>query len=622
MNRMRAIAMAVVAGALGALMLAGLFAAQASTAPSTSEEPVAAAAAREPAAVAAVPSGLDDFTFDSFDADYTLTRADDGTSRLRVVETIVAVFPETDQNHGIRRAMPDTFKDQPLRAHLESITDENGTPRPSEIEDVDGEFSVVSRADGYVHGRQTYVITYTLQNVTFDYLDSGLEFFWDVNGVGWAQPFGSVTARLHLDAELAGALTGRMACFQGYQGATDACGQIARADEGSGGAVITATAQSLAPYQTLTMAVGFAPGTFAAFDGSYFASPFGWLQVLAGLGVVGGAVLAVRARRRPLADEPGRPTIIAEYDPPAAVDALESAVLLGRKNKAIPAEVLEQSVVGSIRILESEGGWFSRPKLTAELVDPARADGDGRMLLDGLFPTGQPGEQYTFGRQDSRFSSAAQGILAAADRELTTRGLRRTVPRGTRLWPVLLTALSAVLVFVFGSAAVDRGVHGFGPLALIVASAILVVTVLRLVSRRPLSALGADTRDHLRGLEEFIGWAEADRIRMLQSPSGAERVPVDVNDPRQKLDLYEKLLPYAVVFGQEKEWSRQLAVLYTTVGASGPYWFAGTGGFDASSFSAGIGSLSSAASSSSSTGGTGGGGSAGGGGGGGGGGGV
>ncbi|WP_454117403.1 hypothetical protein [Microbacterium lacticum] len=106
---------------------------------------------------------------------------------------------------------------------------------------------------------------------------------------------------------------------------------------------------------------------------------------------------------------------------------------------------------------------------------------------------------------------------------------------------------------------------------------------------------------------------------MLQSPTGAERVPVDVNDLRQKLDLYEKLLPYAVVFGQEKEWSRQLAVLYTAVGASGPYWFAGTGAFDASSFASGIGSLSSAASSSSSTGGSSGGGSAGGGGGGGGG---
>jgi uncharacterized membrane protein len=107
---------------------------------------------------------------------------------------------------------------------------------------------------------------------------------------------------------------------------------------------------------------------------------------------------------------------------------------------------------------------------------------------------------------------------------------------------------------------------------------------------------------------------------MLQSPAGAERVAVDVNDPRQKLDLYEKLLPYAVVFGQEKQWSAELAVLYTAVGAAGPYWYYGTGAFDASSFSAGIGSLSSAAMSSSSTsGGSGGGGSAGGGGGGGGG---
>ena len=110
---------------------------------------------------------------------------------------------------------------------------------------------------------------------------------------------------------------------------------------------------------------------------------------------------------------------------------------------------------------------------------------------------------------------------------------------------------------------------------------------------------------------------------MLQSPSGAERVTVDVNDPRQKLALYEKLLPYAVVFGQEKAWSRELAVLYTAVGATGPYWYYGTGAFDAASFSSGIAGLSAAASSSSSTsGGSSGGGSAGGGGGGGGGGGV
>lgn len=575
-------------------------------------------------AVGEAPTGLDDFTFDSFDADYTLTRAADGTSRLRVVETIVALFPDADQNRGIRRAIADTYNGQPLKAHLVSITDENGTPRNEEVEDVDDEFSVVSRADDYVHGRQTYVITYTLENVTWDFPDTGLEFYWDVNGVGWAQPFGSVTARLHLGADLAAQLTGDESCYQGAEGAVDACASITRTAEPGGGAVITASSGALAANETLTMSVGFAPGTFQMFDSSYFASPFGWLQALAGLGAVAGGVLAVRARRRGLADEPGRPTIIPEYDPPRAVDALESAVLLGKKDKAIPAEVLEQAVAGSLRIIEGEPKWWGKKPLIAQLLDPSRADGDGRMLLEGLFPSGVIGEQYEFGRQDTRFSRVAQAILAAAETELGARGLRRRVPGWTRALPVLVTGAGAVIAMFLGFAAAGDGVDVVWPTIVTVTGFALLFVAVLISGRKPLTALGAETRDHLAGLEWFISWTEEDRIRMLQSPRGAERAPIDANDPRQKLVLYEKLLPYAVVFGQEKDWSKELAVLYTQVGTAGPYWYyGGSGTFDASSFASGLGSLSAAASSSSSTsGGSSGGGSAGGGGGGGGGGGV
>ncbi|MDM9073750.1 DUF2207 domain-containing protein, partial [Klebsiella pneumoniae] len=84
------------------------------------------------------------------------------------------------------------------------------------------------------------------------------------------------------------------------------------------------------------------------------------------------------------------------------------------------------------------------------------------------------------------------------------------------------------------------------------------------------------------------------------------------------LHLYEALLPYAVVFGQEKQWSQQLAARYE---GGSPTWYVGVSAFDASAFSSGIGSLSASVSATSS-GGAGGGGSAGGGGGGGGGGGV
>lgn len=612
-----------------ALAIAGVAVALAAgtASPAWAGPATAAAQVAPPASVASVAAaGVDDFSFSSMTADYTLTRAADGTSRLPVVETIVAQFPDADQNHGIRRQIPDSYNGQPLRPELISVTDGDGTPRPSEVEDQDGVFSVVSRSDEFLRGAQTFVLTYTLENVTWVFGDSGLEFYWDVNGVDWGQSFGRVTARLHLDASLAASLTGRMSCYQGVQDAKESCASISSTPDaagGSAGTVITAVADDVQPHQTLTIAVGFADGTFVTFDSGYLASPFGWGQLGAGLLAVGAGALGLRARRRELADEPGRPTIIAEYDPPRIVDALESAVLLGQSSKAIPAEVLEQAVRGSIRILESDGRGWGKPKLIAELVDRSKADGDGMMLLDGLFPGGAPGAQYQFGKQDTRFSKVAQKILAAAETELTARGLRRAVPLRARWLPILLAVAGAGLALGLGFVAIAAYVQPVLPWTVIGISVAIAVVVIGVCSRKPLTALGAETRDHLRGLEEFIRWAEADRIRMLQSPAGAERVAVDVNDPRQKLDLYEKLLPYAVVFGQEKQWSAELAVLYTAVGASGPYWYYGSGAFDASSFSAGIGSLSSAAMSSSSTsGGSGGGGSAGGGGGGGGGGGV
>ncbi|MDR7113493.1 putative membrane protein YgcG [Microbacterium trichothecenolyticum] len=561
-------------------------------------------------------AGVDDFSFESLDVEYQLGRAEDGTSTLTVVETFVALFPEFDQNRGMRRAIPDSYLGAPLHPELVSITDETGAPRAEETESEDGYYSMTSRADDFVHGRQTYVFTYTLQNVTHHFADTGVdEFYWNVNGVEWRQPFGRITARVTMPDDLEAARTGAQACYIGSQGSTQTCA-IEDAD-----GTIAASAENVQPYQTMTIAIGFAPDTFTEFDPNYLASPWGWLQSgVAVLGLGTALVLAAVTRRRHLRDEPGRPVIIAEYTPPRGIDALESAVLLGRTTKAIPAEVLEQAVVGSIRIEEGPPKWFGGTKLKAVLVDPSLADGDGRMLLPGLFPQGLPGEEFEFGRSDTRFSTTAQKVLKAASAEMSSRGLRRKVPLGARAWPVVIAILSAVLVLLFGIGALAGYVTAWVPILLIIGSVLVVLLVAGMVSRKPLTAAGAETRDHLLGLKEFIEWAEADRIRMLQSPQGAERVRVDVSDPRMKLKLYEKLLPYAVVFGQEKKWAEELAVLYGS--GNSPGWYSGSTGFNAAAFSAGISNLSTSASSSSTSGGSSGGGSAGGGGGGGGGGGV
>ncbi|MDZ8276758.1 DUF2207 domain-containing protein [Microbacterium aquimaris] len=572
-------------------------------------------------APAPAAADVDDFAFASMHADYTLGLDAEGHSTLHVVETFVAVFPEEDQNRGMRRVLPDTYNGQPLFPEFVSVTDGEGNPRPVDVEQDDGVFIMTSAEDDFVHGEQTYVFTYDLENVTWRFPDTGDEFYWDINGLDWRQPFGDVSVTLTVEPELAGSLTGAQACYAGGAGVTDSCRITANGAAG-GAVVIEAGGVALEPYETVTVAVGFDEDTFVLFDTSYLASPWGWAQGFAGLGMIGVVVFAIVHRARLLADAPGRPTIIAEFTPPKQVDALEGAVLLGRTSKAIPAEVLEQAIVGSIRILEGEKKLFGGARLQAQLLDRTRADGDGRMLLDGLFgPSAAPGAVYEFGKQDRRFSTSAQKIIKAANLELAYKGLRRPVANSARALPVLLSLGVVVLAVVLGFVAISSGADAGIPVLVMIGSVALSVVTMLLVSRKPLSAEGSEVRDHLKGLETFIAWAEADRIRMLQSPAGAERVSIDTGDRVQMIRLYETLLPYAVVFGQEKKWAQQLAVMYG-VGVA-PYWYYGTSGFNAMSFSTGIASLSAAASSSSSTsGGSSGGGSAGGGGGGGGGGGV
>ena len=71
----------------------------------------------------------------------------------------------------------------------------------------------------------------------------------------------------------------------------------------------------------------------------------------------------------------------------------------------------------------------------------------------------------------------------------------------------------------------------------------LAITVEIGTPRDLLSLLGARIR-----LPLYLEVAEADRIRMLQSPTGAPR------DKNEMVWFYERLLPYAVLWGVEREW--------------------------------------------------------------------
>ena len=590
------------------------------------------------AAPMTVATGVDDFSFTSMHADYRLGRDDEGHSTLATTETLVAEFPETDQNHGIRRQIPTHYRGEPTELSILSVTDATGRERAYETDtdsdDADNEYLFVTVAeDGFVHGEQTYVISYSQKNIAHypdDTTDE--EFYWEVNGTGWAQPFGAVSATVHVAADLVPALTGQTACYQGASTSGAACDTLASAADGDEW-VVKATATDLAPHEGLALAVGFDAGTFVPRDDSFTANVFPSIALLAALAALVTAGIGVGARTTRWRSQPGRPTIIAEYLPPAGVNLLQAGGVLGAKasGKSLTAQFLQFAVNGNVRVLEGDG----KNHYLLELRSRAGLDPTERAVLDALFPPDQAiGTIRDVKKADAKLGTALSAARSAARTQLLADGLREKKGGPLRGWLLGVAVVTGFVALIASIISFATEVAGAWPaLFLVVGLAAAIVTIAMTVDVRPLTASGAELRDYLKGVSVYISLAEADRLRVLQSPRGALRTPYRpdpatgavATEPVQVLKLYERLLPFAVLTGQEKEWSAVLGDYYAGANQQ-PDWYVGTAPFSAAYFATGVSafaaSTASGIASSSSGSGSSGGGSVGGGGGGGGGGGV
>lgn len=509
-----------------------------------------------------------DFEFESMSSDFYLGRDDGGNATLRTVETLVAVFPEYDQNHGIERALPLTYGDVHLDLQVVGVTDVNGVPMPYSRTD-DGGFAIlrIGSAATFVHGTVTYRIEYTQRNVVRAFSDTNAdEFYWDVNGTGWSQPFGSVSATVHLADGITDALTGESACYRGYEGSTDRC------DIEHNGTTFTARTSDLLPGQTMTIAIGFATSTFVdppILKDHWAFAILPWVL----LGLSGAALISIIAVRLFVwRDAKGRGIIIPQYSAPKDAYPMLAAELLGRNESALPAQIVRFAVAKVLAIRE----WPDKPKsqryelelLAGWPTVPEREN----WVLSGLFGILTIGQKVVLNPND-----VAIGDRMAKDRhhvalEVGKKGWRAKpttrIPRILR-WTTFAIA-GAALVIRFISAGLDVDPPGIGIAAFWCVVGWIVVSI----SATPptlITEAGAEVRDYLYGIRDYISLAEADRIRVLQAPGTAERI--DVSDESAVIKLYEKLLPYAMIFGIEKEWIAELGRHYSVTGQ--PDWYSG-----------------------------------------------
>ncbi|MGU3646659.1 DUF2207 domain-containing protein [Microbacterium sp. C23T] len=582
----------IAAGALVALVVAGAITLGVATASATAAA-IAARGSERPAVLNAVAAAsVDDFTFDSFQADYWLVRGTGERSRLLTTETIVARFPDFDQNKGMVRALPVVDSGIDLGTVVYTVTGADGAAIPWWTERDGDWIYVLTGDDSYVRGAQTYVITYEMSDVVLRYEDTAAdEFYWDTVGTDHAQPFDVVTADVHVATDAAaGLIEGRAFCYTGPHGSTEQCA-IERAAEPEplpdavqawaravGASATTAVAftagdEGLGPNENVTVALGFEQGTFAAPSPPPPPPYPWWLWILPGLALLSGIgglvfVLVVKAAAR---RNPDRSPVIVQYTPPDDESLTLSAGVLDVPERALAANVVDLAVKDAVEI-RATGDREDADDFEVVLRDSAGLDSDERRIVDTLFGrNAEPGADVDLGAFARKPPSRAVTYVRRIDEFTVQRGYRSKLPD----WITLLRGflqlaglpLAMLLIFFADGAFVVLDPLGqWGNVIYFAAlgSAFFAFIGLPFFSlpKSVLTVAGGMHKTYLEGIRDYLQLAEEDRLRAAQSPRTADLVSsgrrpygdAPGESGASVVNLYERLLPYAVLFGMEREW--------------------------------------------------------------------
>ena len=543
-----------------------------------------------------------------------LSRDDEHRSVLKTTETITADFPP-NQNHGLARDFVKEYDDHPTNFKLISVTGENN--KSLEYNWSDNQLRIGNSSE-YVSGKNTYVITYTQRDITRFYSDTDKdEFYWDVIGVQWRVPIENASIELTIDNGISSSTQTDLRCYFGFDRVTDKCDQVTK--DGDKYSIIV---NNLKAGEGVSVALGFSAGTFSHYKQPWWEKAFAvWSMVQAVLMLI--AILLTVVLYKMYNNTTGRKSelhpIAPEYIPPKDMSVAASAAIIKRydvlKGSALTAQLLDLAVRHFIKIYQvKEKSLFSAAEYEIEVIkniDTLKSE-EQELLTDmfGEVPIASQRMNLKDIQNSMSYFSRTSDNDGKVDKLLEDEyAILEENPTHKNKFQ---RRVKIILIC---------GILLLSPPLLIAALVLFMVS-----KTKSLTDKGLALRRYLEGLKMYIGVAEAERLKMLQSPEGALKIAEsgvkDTNDRGQLVKLYERTLPYAVLFGQEKDWSKQIGNYYEQAGKQ-PYWYSGVNSFNAAMFVDGVSGLSTttanASGYSASAGGSGGAGSAGGGGGGGGG---
>ncbi|MFH1711972.1 MAG: DUF2207 domain-containing protein [Patescibacteria group bacterium] len=507
-------------------------------------------------------------SIDSFHADLTVN--EDGT--LDVVETIAVTFKE--ERHGIIRDIPiqyrsDENNDVRFTVELASVTDDRGNSIPYVASDDYTDLSIrIGDADIVVFGPVTYIITYKAYG-TFFFFDDHDELYWNVTGTELDADISSSSATVKLPT---GAEATGLSCYTGIFGLTESDCEISESAQ-----LIDFSAEG-----NLTVAVGFTPDVITQIEPEYVdytaTDPYEsyyddwresferqrriatWIYRLLPLVVLAG--LLILRKRKGNKGKIRRP-IIAIYEPPEDLKPMEVSALLHGKisGRDFASAIVDLAVRGYIKITENKPkGW--RYKTTYEVEKVKEADDKlnewEKDLFGAMFYSTE--KTITSDRLRTRLGYARNRIASKIIRDLITKEYFHKRPS-------LVRETFGLLGFLFGFFGAIPMIYLAGEYSrslmpiysFVFSTALFFIVPIGLVPR---SKKGVAVMDEILGFKLFLKKAERYRIKW-----------------QEQENIFERYLPFAMVFGVADKWSHVFQVWLQETGHTykNPAWYSGKG---------------------------------------------
>ena len=543
---------------------------------------------------------------------------------VEVTETIDVRAEHDRINHGIFRDFPTRYQGRLGRQVHIDFTFEgatlDGMPVPASTEVINHGVRIkLGDPDKYVEeGEHRYVIRYraTRELGFFPQYD---ELYWNVTGTGWIFPIDVAEVRIHLPAP---AKFGQRAAYTGAEGSTASNAEVT---EEKPGEIAFATTAPLGEYEGLTVAAAFPKGLVDESAGA--SQTTAWLEdngpPLVGAGALIGLLAYFYYAWQRAGRDPRPGTVVPLFSPPEGITpaGMRYVTKMAADNRTFAAALVDMGVRGHVRLVEEDGGWFSRNKTRIERTDgPASLPPDEDAALRSLVSTGDSivmekknyaafiaakkslesvlKDQFEGTAFKRNYGWAAAGLLFFFAALWATSAAIVAAADTTSVWQIGVTlgclALAAIMAFLvhdsswFGK--VVCALVGF--VAFVIAAAVgfpMFTEALNTGSALPLVIpvlavplvvscfwwIAAPTRegrallDRIAGFRQYLSITERERLDRMTAP---EDTP----------EVFERYLPYAIALGVENRWANRFASVLAAAQARGDqrqgfYWYAGSG---------------------------------------------